>query len=298
MAIRSNVFAILLMLPVVGGCASNTTRSQAREQGTDSAGEVDAGGESTGGAQPGNDPDAATPAIREDAGEGDASMSAPTGPIRIMPLGDSLTFGTSAGAADLKGGYRIHLLELLSEAGYQIDYVGSARNGPQGFDGDHSAMEGASIAAIQQLWADADPKLAPQVVLLMAGTNDALGVTADQPPEPASVALGALIDRIATDRPDTQIVVSKLIPLVPTFLGLVGQEQAARVPTYNTLVEKIVAQKQADGLKVHLADLSSINGAELGDGIHPSTMATYDQMAELWFPSVVAAIEALGARND
>jgi lysophospholipase L1-like esterase len=184
------------------------------------------------------------------------------------------------------------LRELLTNEGYEVDYVGSSRNGPTGFDGEHVSREGASIAAVEELWAEAGPTLSPHVVLLMAGTNDALGITADQPPEPAARALGALIDRIASDQPDARIVVSTLIPLVQRF-WLVGADNAARVPVFNALVEELVAEKRAAGVHVHLADLSGIDGDALGDGIHPSEMATYEEMAELWFPAVVEAIEAL-----
>ncbi len=295
MPTRLEVFRISLALGLLSACSTDVAGSGQREQGVEPV------------AQPANDAGAGAPwtaadagalgpdrdGVGVDAGRIDGPGSELPRPVRVMPLGDSLTFGTSAGPANLEGGYRIHLLELLNAAGYGVEYVGPEHNGPSGFDGDHNAKEGASIPAIQRLWVDADPALDPHVVLLMAGTNDALGVTADQPPEPASRALGVLIDRISTDRPDAQIVVSKLIPLVPRLFGLVGQENAARIPTYNRLVEQVVEQKRAAGLNVHLADLSSINGDELGDGIHPSMMATYDEMAELWFPSVVDAIEAL-----
>lgn len=43
-------------------------------------------------------------------------------PLRIMPLGDSITYGQGW---DPHGGYRAVLREKLVEAGYDIDYVGT-----------------------------------------------------------------------------------------------------------------------------------------------------------------------------
>ena len=40
--------------------------------------------------------------------------------IRIMPLGDSITYGTGAA-----GGYRYPLYIALTNAGYNVDYVGT-----------------------------------------------------------------------------------------------------------------------------------------------------------------------------
>ncbi len=45
------------------------------------------------------------------------------GVIRIMPLGDSITDGVGAA-----GGYRLPLYNLLTQANYTVDYVGSMRD--------------------------------------------------------------------------------------------------------------------------------------------------------------------------
>lgn len=215
-------------------------------------------------------------------------------PVRIMPLGDSLTVGTAAtfSPANTEGGYRILLRELLTDEGYNIDFVGSERNGPAGFDGEFEAENGSSIAMIASRWRAAQPNFEPNVVLLMAGTNDALGVTANQEPEPASVELGELIDEIADDKPNAEIVVAKLIPLVGSGF-LVGPENVQRIVTYNGLLDGVVSERQQRGVKVRLADLSGVDGSLLGDGIHPQTMQGYDEMARLWLAPTVEAIEAL-----
>ena len=54
--------------------------------------------------------------------------------IRIMPLGDSITYGSNT-----PGGYRYPLYVALTNAGYNVDYVGTqTANGATGLpDSDH-----------------------------------------------------------------------------------------------------------------------------------------------------------------
>lgn len=215
--------------------------------------------------------------------------------IRILPLGDSLTFGTSDDftgfLANLDGGYRVLLRELLVDDGYTIDYVGTQLNGPADFDREHEGHPGATIEVIGEHWADAQGQIDPHIVLLLAGTNDQLGVTGDQPPGPASEALGGLIDQIDSDHPGVRIVVAK-----PVLLGmgiLVGAENIPRMKEYADLVPGIVEGRRTAGLNVHLADLSSVDTTLFGDGVHPTAWEGYEAMARLWHPTVVEAIEAL-----
>lgn len=210
--------------------------------------------------------------------------------VRVVPLGDSLTFGTAADLSSaLEGGYRIELAELLSQAGYRVDFQGHLTNGPADFDGDHVSEPGASIAVIGENWASASSSVSPDVVLLMAGTNDQLGITADQEPEPAAQALGQLIDRILGDAPEATVVVAKLPPLGTGFL--VGAGRPERIEAYNALIPGIVDTRRAAGKAVIVADLSTLDASLLGDGIHPTDMAGYDAMARLWLPAVLEALD-------
>src|SRR5580765_2497013 len=54
--------------------------------------------------------------------------------IRILPLGDSITYGLGA-----TGGYRLPLNQLLTNAGYSVDFVGTQTgNGAVGLpDSEH-----------------------------------------------------------------------------------------------------------------------------------------------------------------
>jgi len=41
-------------------------------------------------------------------------------PVRILPLGDSITYGYP-----VPGGYRLPLYQLLTNAGYNVDFTGT-----------------------------------------------------------------------------------------------------------------------------------------------------------------------------
>src|SRR5262245_26569406 len=54
--------------------------------------------------------------------------------IKVMPLGDSITYGSGSSN---KGGYRFPLWNDLRVYGSPVDFVGSQQSGPAGFDRDH-----------------------------------------------------------------------------------------------------------------------------------------------------------------
>ena len=105
--------------------------------------------------------------------------------IRMMPLGDSITVGSSCGITD--GGnwvsYRKTLREKLEAAGYDIDFVGSQFSGYSVFDDPqhegHSGWYAAGIPnssilpEVYYFLSNPDPQKGnPDIVLLHIGTND------------------------------------------------------------------------------------------------------------------------------
>jgi hypothetical protein len=72
-----------------------------------------------------------------------ADDSAANGTIRIMPLGNSITYGYPGDE-----GYRKDLYLDLVDAGYDVDFVGSLSDGV-GFDSDHEGHIGWYTAQIR-----------------------------------------------------------------------------------------------------------------------------------------------------
>ena len=101
--------------------------------------------------------------------------------LRIMPLSDSITNGS--GSNDTAG-YRGFLWTLLKNAGYDVDFVGSATSNPgtvSGMDINHEGHggwriddtinhDGKGIYEMLPTWCGMFE--APNVILLHLGTND------------------------------------------------------------------------------------------------------------------------------
>ena len=190
-------------------------------------------------------------------------------PVRVMPLGASITWGTASSDGN---GYREELRKRLAEAGVTVDYVGSQQSGTMA-DRDNEGHPGFRI---DQIAAQADAWLAaaqPDVVLVNAGTNDTIQ-NYDLPNAPAR--LNALIDQIAAARPSASIVVSTLVPSR-------NATNNGRVQAFNAQVPGIVQRQAGAGHHVSLVDLNStLTSADIGsDEIHP-TDAGYVKLANLW----------------
>jgi hypothetical protein len=96
-----------------------------------------------------------------------AASAACADPLRIMPLGDSIT----AGYDDFNqtpGGYRTTLYGLLDAAGYDFDFVGSLQTNPGPIpDNDHEGHGGYTLLQIGQIAGPSIVATQPDVILLL-----------------------------------------------------------------------------------------------------------------------------------
>ena len=97
------------------------------------------------------------------------SMRESSGKVKIMPLGDSITYGEHSSTG---GGYRLPLWNELVARGTHIDFVGSMRNGPPGFDAENEGHRGWEIAQITSHIINWLIAYRPDIILLHIGTND------------------------------------------------------------------------------------------------------------------------------
>ncbi len=202
------------------------------------------------------------------------------GGTRVMPLGDSITDGVGVSGG---GGYRVGLWQRLAQNGYTTDFVGSGYNGPASlWDHDH---EGHSGWRIDQLDANVVGWLrtyTPRTVLLHIGTND---ITQNRDLGNAPARLAALVDKITSTSPQTEVFVATLIPV--SFAD-------SQVRAYNAAIPGIVSSRAAAGLRVHLVDMyRALTTADLADGVHPNATG-YDKMAATWFAALRAVPGSLG----
>ncbi len=211
-------------------------------------------------------------------------------PVRIMPLGDSLTSGVSD--STVIGAYRNRLHTLLTNAGYNVDFIGTFQDGtnPGLPDRDHQGLGSVRIDQIQDNiagWLNAVEN--PDVVLLLVGTND---FWQNYQISTAGTRLTNLIADIATRRPHAKIIVSTL-PL-RTDNTTINSQQVA----FNNTIPGIVAQQVALGRQVSMVDMYAALGASdiNGDGVHPNQTGS-NKMGDAWFPAIANVISPQGTTN-
>ena len=194
------------------------------------------------------------------------------GPVRIMPLGDSNTFGIF-----VPGAYRIKLYQNLTADGINAHFVGSLSNGPDSLPS--QANEGHSGWTIGNIADAVDGWLKtynPQIVLLMIGTNN---MPAGQDIPSAEHQLSALIDQIAKDIPQAHIVVASIPPVT-------WPPDNANVLQYNAAIPGIVAAKAGQGEHVSFMDMyAAVPISDLASYAHLNA-AGYDKMADAWYTTL------------
>ncbi len=212
------------------------------------------------------------------------ALPAAAAPVRIMPLGDSITGSP--------GCWRSILWNRLQNTGYtNIDFVGTL--GPQGcaqaYDGDNEGHGGAlvtNVANQNQLpgWLSATN---PNIVLMHFGTND---VWSNIAPATILAAYGKLVDQMRANNPSMKIIVAKIIPMAPSSCAECGQRAVAlnnAIPNWatsrTTAQSPIVVVDQWTGFST---------ASDTYDGVHPN--ASGDQkMSDKWYPALTAALNGV-----
>jgi len=197
----------------------------------------------------------------------------PCEPAKIMPLGDSITYGEGIPSY---GGYRNLLGALLTNDGYLFDFVGSQKSGEDSLpDADNEGHPGWRISNIKgaidsEGWLET---YQPDVILLHIGSNDLrYGNSAYAPGN-----LSALLDDILVRLPETQVIVAQIIR---TRWG-----SDAKHRFYNDAIPDVVASKGARVSVVDMRDVLTNN--DFTTLYHPSP-AGYDKMAQAWEKAILA----------
>jgi hypothetical protein len=196
-------------------------------------------------------------------------------PIRIMPLGDSITRGTSTTITDGNyiTGFRQKLFRTLQGYGYSVDFVGGGQTGSLAFppfDPDHEGHPGQTdkqVADNVYSWLAVHPA---DVVLLHIGTNE---VNAN----PGDVEF--LLDEIDRYSEDITVLLARIIN---------RQTLSTTTTIFNDNIESMAMTRIADGDKIIMVDQE---GALLypyditNDNLHP-TAGGYEKMADAWFAAL------------
>ncbi|GAA2657400.1 hypothetical protein GCM10010425_85120 [Streptomyces spororaveus] len=221
-----------------------------------------------------------------------AASAAPPAPVvRVLPLGDSITYGQGSSN---ESGYRLPLHGLAAkQSRYSLDFVGSLEHGAM----PDSAHEGHAGYTIERIRAGANRWLAaaqPDVVLLHVGIND-LNQGAD--PGQAADQASALVDQIFAARPGVAVIMEGLIPTTPGWNHQDLSQPAAR---YNQRLKQLEQVEQQAGKRFRFVDAPALtptdradatHPAQMSDGLHPND-AGYARLAQAFFTPLDEAYSA------
>jgi len=207
------------------------------------------------------------------------TTTAVAAPVRIMPLGDSITAGT--------GCWRAKLWHQLQEAGHtDIDFVGGVSDGGgcnpgYSYDFDHEGHGGYSatgIAANNQLppWLAANT---PDIVLMHLGTNDMWGGYI--PLADKIAAFTKLVGQMRAANPAVKIIVAQIIPMSASACATCP----ADVVALNNALPSWASGLSTAQSPIVLADLWTGYDAVADnvDGVHPNDTG-FGKMAAAWHP--------------
>ena len=216
--------------------------------------------------------------------------AAAAAPVRIMPLGDSITAGP--------GCWRALLWDDLRRTGYtNVDFVGTQTGGgcSVAHDGDHEGHSGFSATGIadqNQLpgWLAATN---PHIVLMHLGTNDLWGGTIS-----TGAILSAytkLVGQMRANNPDVRVVVAQIIPMEPA--NCTGCAQ--RVVALNNAIPGWAAGLSTTRSPITVVDqwTGFSTAADTFDGVHPVDSG-FRKMADRWYPALTAAIGGTTPPDD
>jgi lysophospholipase L1-like esterase len=222
-----------------------------------------------------------------------------------MVIGDSITAGIlGGGGASDTGGYRGRLAQLLGADGYRVTFVGDradyASRMPtlrhEGYPGYviRSTSKGAPGQLLGTIVERSLTKYDPDIILLMAGTNDLLKYQADQDNYDQGTIVASmdlLLHQIFRLRPRTRVILAGIVdsPKLPACMierfdvGHTSCEQG-NFANLRSLADHYIEQ----GFPVRYADMFSAvprDAAHFPDGIHPSS-GGYDAIADVWFKTI------------
>lgn len=210
-------------------------------------------------------------------------------PIRIMPLGDSITGSP--------GCWRALLWQHLQQTGFtNVDMVGTL--GPQGcgvpYDGDNEGHGGALVTAVadqNQLvgWLAATH---PDIVMMHFGTND---VWSNRTTDQILAAYSKLVDQMRASNAAMKILVAKIIPVAPSGCS----ECPARTVALNNAIPGWAASKTTAQSPITVVDQwTGWNaGSDTSDGVHPNDTGIV-KIADKWYAPLTTAIGGTTPPSD
>ena len=204
--------------------------------------------------------------------------------VRIMPLGDSITYDNHSNDTRLdpeeRHAYRNYLWYRLMDASYNVNFVGSRYTGQNivpSFDGNNDGYPGITSCDLGDLVYGLLELSRPNIVLLHIGTND---------PTTDIYGLNKLLDEI--DRYESDYARHVTVVLAK-ILSSANAESAATRYAYNYNLDSLANSRKHDGDDIVVVNMYSGAGinysTDMVDSSHPNNTGYY-KMAKVWFAAL------------
>jgi lysophospholipase L1-like esterase len=207
-----------------------------------------------------------------------------SGTLRVWCLGDELTEGAISGSFhSAGGGYRATLRTALAAMGYTITFVGTLLGSDTPATA-HDGHLGSTIADLREHVADWQAEVAPDLVLLLAGTRDLISTTpllSDR--KYAGTRLLSLVDDLL-EGTGTPVVAVSALPPVNVGVGGYRTDVPGLVTAVNEQVRHAIRARSSRGQSVVWIDAELTTG-DLSDG-HCLTSGGYAKLAYAWLQGV------------
>lgn len=228
------------------------------------------------------------------------------GVLRILPMGDSITAGYTDNPKwkhPFEFGYRSHLYELLSDAGYSFEFVGESEEPWDGRYGTptnqpspdlralgmdkHRGYGGWSIHSVHKnvhQWIDGDR---PDIILLLIGIN---GIRTDSPKQ-----LDALVASIFEADESLSLIVAQISPrssFKPELYRYNAYIRESLLPKYKELGFDISTVDLYQHFLADKNDPESIDPKRFSNRINHPTNAYYKEMAQSWFDGIKRLLDS------
>ncbi|KAK3353281.1 SGNH hydrolase-type esterase domain-containing protein [Lasiosphaeria hispida] len=198
-------------------------------------------------------------------------------PLRIMPLGASITWGQASSEGN---GYRAELRYQLTSAGNVVNMVGSRQHGNMA-DSDVEGWPGFRIDQVHQKAREVVPQWKPNVFLINVGTNDAVQ---SRNISTAGERMEQMINDLYSMSPRATVLLSTL---------LLNRNPATErnVQSINQQFTSLIPKLRMAGRRIILVDMRSDQGpvdGDLFDETHPNDSG-YRKMANIWYTGLFQA---------
>ncbi|MGH7661068.1 MAG: GDSL-type esterase/lipase family protein [Vulcanimicrobiaceae bacterium] len=232
-----------------------------------------------------------------DGAAADVQLISKAEPLRVLTLGDSITAGVAAGGgAAQDGGYRGTLGDLLTQNGYHAVFVGTRSDYSANIQ--NRAHDGWPGYVLRSFPADPGPgqlygslteralqQTHPDIVLLMAGTNDLMRLERRVPGYTLGNILHSmdmLLAEIFKIDPSVRVIVA---PVVSS-----PRVSADTIAAFDGNLTTIAENYAKHGYRITIASemQKSVprDVAHFPDRIHPSGDGGYADVAQAWLEAI------------